>query len=114
MSESLLCLCVSDRSCDESSDGSCDGSCAGLQEGERHTGGGGGRCGVPCDLLRPAFLILDLVHRPDCSFHVLHTHKTLVQAEVVANCILHSGIKGGGEREREGERMREHERKRER
>lgn len=43
---------------------------------------------VPCDLLRPAFLVLHLVYRPHRPLHVLHAHKALVQAEVVADSVL--------------------------
>lgn len=43
---------------------------------------------VPCDLLGSPPLVLHLVHRPHGAFHILHTHKTLVQAQVVAYCVL--------------------------
>lgn len=43
---------------------------------------------LPRDLLRPAFLVLHLIHCPHCPLHVLHAHKALVQAEVVAHGIL--------------------------
>lgn len=45
-------------------------------------------CSVPCDPLGPPPLVLHLIHRPHCTFHVLHAHKTLVQAQVVAHRVL--------------------------
>ena len=38
--------------------------------------------------LRPPFVEFNLVHGPDCSFDVLHSHETFVQRQVVTNRIL--------------------------
>ena len=43
---------------------------------------------VPCDLLGSPPLVFRLVHRPHGAFNILHAHKTLVQAQVVAHCVL--------------------------
>lgn len=50
--------------------------------------GGTGARFSPRDLLRPALLVLHLVHRPHRPLHVLHTHEALVEAEVVAHGVL--------------------------
>lgn len=43
---------------------------------------------VPGDPLGSPPLVLHLVHRPHGAFHVLHAHKTLVQAQVVTHRVL--------------------------
>lgn len=43
---------------------------------------------LPCKLLGSPFIEFHLIYRPDCSLHVLHTHKTLVQAEIMTHSIL--------------------------
>lgn len=45
-------------------------------------------CSVPCDPLGSPPLVLHLIHCPHRPFHVLHAHKTLVQAQVVAHRVL--------------------------
>lgn len=45
-------------------------------------------CSIPCDPLGSPPLILHLIHRPHGTFHVLHAHETLVQAQVVAHRVL--------------------------
>lgn len=45
-------------------------------------------CSVPCDPLGSPPLVLLLIHRPHRTFHVLHTHEALVQAQVVAHRVL--------------------------
>lgn len=47
-----------------------------------------GSCSVPRDPLGSPPLVLHLIHRPHCTFHVLHAHETLVQAQVVAHRVL--------------------------
>lgn len=41
-------------------------------------------------LLGPSPLELHLINCPHSSFYILHSHKTLVEAEVVSHCILQS------------------------
>lgn len=43
---------------------------------------------VPSDLLRPSLLKFQFIYSPDSSFHILHSHKALVEAEVMPYCIL--------------------------
>lgn len=41
--------------------------------------------------LWPMFVEFYLINSPHSPFHILHSHKTFVQAEVVADSILHQG-----------------------
>lgn len=43
---------------------------------------------LPSDFLRSSLLKLQFVHSPNSSFHILHSHKALVEAEVMPYCIL--------------------------
>ena len=36
----------------------------------------------------PLLMVLDIVHRPDGSLHVLHSLETLVEAQIVSNRVL--------------------------
>lgn len=38
--------------------------------------------------LRPAFVEFYFIHCPHCTFYILYSHKTFVQAQVVSYCIL--------------------------
>lgn len=79
-----------------------------VEEGETALGQGGLVAGVKCSvteagdhvlhkggaprhLWRSPLLILPLIHSPHGAFDVLHTHKALVQAEVVPHGILPGG-----------------------
>lgn len=38
--------------------------------------------------LRPALVEFNFIHCPHCTFYILYSHKTFVQAQVVSYCIL--------------------------
>lgn len=39
--------------------------------------------------LGPAFVKLDLVHRPNSTLDILDAHKALVQRQIVPHCVLY-------------------------
>lgn len=43
---------------------------------------------APCNSLGSPLLVFHLIHCPNCAFHIFYTHKALVQAEVVTDCVL--------------------------
>lgn len=67
------------------------------RQGDDHTLVGApctGPAHVPRHLWRSPLLIFPLVHGPHGALDVLHTHETLVQAEVVPHGVL--GVQGQG------------------